>query len=178
VRKAYAAAAAVVVMALMAGVLLTVLDDGPKPHDASPRPLPELRLDAFASDSEPLELAGLRGPAVINVWASWCGPCGREMPVLEQFHRANADVGLIGIDFQDPQPEKAEQLVARTGVTYPLYEDFDGELSGAAPFPVLRGLPFTALVDEQGRVVHQEFGEVESVEELEGMVREHLGVGA
>jgi cytochrome c biogenesis protein CcmG/thiol:disulfide interchange protein DsbE len=154
-------------------------DGGDGGAASAPQPLPELSLDAFDSDSEPLALGNVRGPAVISLWASWCAPCREEMPVLEQFHQQYAGrVDLIGIDFQDPQTEKAADLVAETGVTYPLYSDFRGELNGLDPFPNLRGLPFLALVDDRGRVVHQEFVVVDSVAELEEMVSEHLGVGA
>lgn len=164
----------------VAALLLTGCSGGGDQEDARalPAPLPELTLDAFGSDSEPLALADVRGPAVINLWASWCGPCREEMPVLEEFHQANEEVDVIGIDFQDSQTDKAERLVERTGVTYPLYEDHAGELDGLAPFPAVRGLPFLAFVDDAGQVVHQEFVIIDDVAELEALAQEHLGVGA
>lgn len=139
-----------------------------------PAPLPDLVLDGFADGSE-VQLADLRGPLVINVWATWCGPCREEMPVLEEFHQAHQDrVGLIGIDYQDPRSEEAEAFVAETGVTYPLYSDVDGEIDRRGPFPHLRGLPFLAFVDEQGQVVGREFVIIDDVAELEGLVEKHL----
>jgi thiol-disulfide isomerase/thioredoxin len=113
---------------------------------------------------------------VVNLWASTCGPCRHEMPILEDFHEQYGDrVQVIGIDYQDVQTEAAMELVRQTGATYPLLADPQSELSGAAPFPVLRGLPFLALVDAQGRVVHQEFTVVESRRQLVGLVDRHLG---
>jgi thiol-disulfide isomerase/thioredoxin len=98
------------------------------------------------------------------------------MPILEDFHEQYGDrVQVIGIDYQDVQTEAAMELVRQTGATYPLLADPQSELSGAAPFPVLRGLPFLALVDAQGRVVHQEFTVVESRQQLVGLVDRHLG---
>ena len=169
--------ALVVVLAVVL-VFLALRDDKVE-RKALPQPLPELRLDAIESDSEPLELADLRGPAVINFWASWCTPCRAELPVLEQFHQQYAGkVDLVGIDFQDSQTDRAAKLIEQTGVTYPLYEDFDGDLNGLAPFPAMRGLPFTAFVDESGEVVHQEFVEIKTVAQLQTLVQKHLGVGA
>ncbi|WP_426242890.1 TlpA family protein disulfide reductase [Nocardioides sp. LHG3406-4] len=165
------AAALAVVVLLLAGC-----DDAPA-RKPLPQPLPTLQLDAFDADSEPLALADVRGPTVINFWASWCTPCRAELPVLEQFHQQYAGrVDMLGIDFQDGQPDKAAQLIERSGVTYPLYEDFDGDLSGLAPLPKLTRLPFLVLVDDQGEVVHQEFVEIKTVAQLEALVGKHLGV--
>lgn len=123
-----------------------------------------------------VDLSSLRGPLVVNLWASWCGPCRKEMPILEDFHQRYGDrVQVIGIDYQDVQTSAAMDLVRQTGATYPLLADPQSQLSGAAPFPVLRGLPFLALVDADGRVAHQEFTIVESRQQLVGLVNRHLG---
>ncbi len=137
--------------------------------------LPPVTLPCFGGGPD-VDLGALRGPLVVNLWASTCGPCRREMPVLQDFHEAYGDrVRVIGIDYQDVQTEAAMDLVQRTGATYPLLADPQSELSGAAPFPVLRGLPFLALVDAEGRVAHQEFTIVESRRQLVGLVNRHLG---
>ena len=52
--------------------------------------------------SEGAQLGALRGPMVVNVWGSWCGPCKKEMPVLRAFHeRAKDKVQLIGVDVEE-----------------------------------------------------------------------------
>lgn len=138
--------------------------------------LPELTLPCFGG-GEDVRLSSLRGPMVVNFWAVWCKPCRDEMPVLQAFHERYGDrVDVIGIDYEDVQVEAAMELVDETGVTYPLLADTQSELSGADPLPTLRGLPFLVLVDEEGRVAHQEFVEIESVDELATRVEEHLGV--
>lgn len=143
---------------------------------ATDQRLPDVTVREFSADDE-VELAAMRGPLVINLWASYCKPCRREMPVLQAFHeRHGDDVEVVGIDYQDPQQDSARQLVEDTGVTYRLLADPLGDLNSADPFPNLMGLPFLALVDEDGTVVFMEYGEVESVEELEGLVDEHLGL--
>ncbi len=138
--------------------------------------LPDLTLPCFGGGTE-VPLSGLRGPLVVNLWASWCGPCREEMPVLQDFHERYGDrVAVLGVNENDTQPGAAMDLVAETGVTYPLAADPQASLDGASPLPALRGLPFWALVDEDGRVVHQEFVEVEDVAQLRDLVREHLDV--
>ena len=137
--------------------------------------LPAVTLPCFGGGPD-VDLGALRGPLVVNLWASTCGPCRQEMPILEAFHEQYGDrVQVIGIDYQDVQTGAAMHLVRQTGATYPLLADPQSELSGAAPFPVLRGLPFLALVDADGRVVHQEFTIVESRDQLVGLVNRHLG---
>ncbi len=137
--------------------------------------LPQVTLPCFGGGPD-VDLGALRGPMVVNLWASTCGPCRREMPILQDFHEEYGDrVQVVGIDYQDVQTEAAMDLVRQTGATYPLLADPQSDLSGAAPFPVLRGLPFLALVDAEGRVAHQEFTIIESRQQLVGLVNRHLG---
>lgn len=97
--------------------------------------------------------------------------------MLQSFHERHGDrVGVLGIDYQDVQPVAALELVQDTGVTYPLLADPQSELDGAAPFPRLRGMPFLALVDEEGRVVHREFVVLRDEQHLRDLVTEHLGI--
>jgi len=172
----------ILLVALLTSVLLTACGDGGgdaagNGAPSGPQPLPEVRLDGF-DGGRAIDLSTLRGPAVLNFWASWCGPCRREMPVLERFHDRHPQVRMVGIDFQDRQVSSAVDLVRRTGVTYPLYSDPLGDLNARAPFPRLRGLPYTALVDRRGRLVHGEFVEIKDVAQLEELVTAHLGTGA
>lgn len=138
--------------------------------------LPDLTLSGF--DGAPdVDLGDLRGPAVINFWASWCGPCVKEMPLIQEFHASYGDeVAVLGIDFQDFQPDKARALVRESGVTYPLVTDQAGETNGEGGFPPLRALPYLAFVDADGTVAHVEATVIDSSAELVEMVDEHLGV--
>ena len=138
--------------------------------------LPDITLAGF-DGGEAVDLGDFSGPAVISVWASWCGPCREEMPILEEFHAVYGDrVDLLGIDFQDAQTEKARALVEQTGVTYPLVRDEAGDINGQGAFPLLRGLPFVAFVDGEGKVTHVEAVVIDSTDQLGAMVEEHLGV--
>lgn len=134
--------------------------------------LPDVTLDAFGGRGQPLDLGDLKGPAVVNVWASWCTPCRKELPYYQQLSQAlDGEVSVIGIDFQDTQTEKAQQLIDDTGVTYPLYADPDGRVRAQV-------LPQVVLVDADGEVAYQQYVEIESLQQLEDLVAEHLGVGA
>jgi thiol-disulfide isomerase/thioredoxin len=137
--------------------------------------LPDVTLPCLGGGPD-VALGALRGPMVVNLWASWCGPCRQEMPVLQAFHEQHgAQVPVLGIDWQDPQVTGALQLVVDTGVTYPLVADVAGDLGAIDGMPV-RGLPGIVLLDAEGEVVFRELQEIESQEELEDLVAEHLGV--
>lgn len=137
--------------------------------------LPDVTLPCFGGGPD-VSLSGLRGPLVVNLWASWCGPCRKEMPVLEQFRQRYAGrVDVIGIDFEDPQTLSAMALVRKSEVRYPLLADPQGDLQGQPPFPGRMGLPLFAFVDADGHV-EVAAGGVDSVEELASLAGEHLGM--
>lgn len=148
-----------------------------RPGDGEPVDggLPDVTLPCLGGGRD-VALSGLRGPLVVNLWASWCGPCRKEMPVLQQFHERYGDqVPVVGVDFEDPQTLSAMALVRKSGVTYPLLADPQGDLQGNAPFPARMGLPLFAFVDEDGHV-ELAAGGVDSVDDLVALVDDHLGV--
>lgn len=101
--------------------------------------------------------AGDGRPTVVNLWASWCAPCVREMPLLQATaERAGDAVRFVGIDTQD-EPASAAGLLAETGVRYDQYDDPDGKIRSAVRAV---GLPVTLVYDAQGREVARRFGEI------------------
>lgn len=155
----------------LVAVLALVLASGCSGTGAQSRTattLPGITLQSFRAGPA-LDLGSLRGPAVLNLWASWCVPCRRELPLYQAFAQQYAGkVNVLGIDFQDPQQGKARQLIRQTGVTYPLYADPDGKL------PAI-GLPKVILIDPKGSVAYQKYVEITSTAQLEKLVRRHLG---
>ncbi len=154
-----------------AGIADCPAPEGPAP--TAEEPLPEVTLPCLGGGPD-VNLAELRGPMVVNLWAQWCGPCREELPYYQQLHeRAGDRVAVLGVDYQDTRPAWALDLLRETGVTYPSVADPAGDLR--EPLAV-RGLPAILLVDEDGEVVHQEFAVIESYDQLAGLVEEHLGV--
>lgn len=163
------------VCALLALTLLTACQTDP--GTKLPAPLPELRLASFDKSGEPLEFADVRRPTVVTFWAWWCTQCRRELPRFEEFYQRHGDdVDVLGIDWQETNVAKARGLIRRSGVTFPLYADPGGDTNALDPFPVMRGLPLLVLVGGDGEVVHQEFVYIDSVDQLEELVRKHLEV--
>ena len=145
------------------------------PGDGDDGGLPALTLPCLGG-GEAVDLSTLEGPMVINLWASWCGPCRKEMPALQEFHeRYAARVPVLGIDYQDQQPAAALELARKSGVSYPLLADPGGDLNAQDPVPVIRGLPHLLFLAEDGEL-SIESGGVDSADELADLVREHLGI--
>lgn len=91
---------------------------------------------------------------IVNVWASWCGPCIQEHPVLVRFKKEH-DLRLIGINYKD-RPDKALQLLKRLGDPYDLIgTDRSGRI--AIDWGVY-GVPETYVVDGQGEIVYRHVG--------------------
>lgn len=117
--------------------------------------LPDAPLRGLRGDFH--RLAETRGrPLVINVWASWCGPCRAEMASLERLSRLAPDkLKVIGVSTDD-DANLAREFVARAGVSFPSYHDADQNLErrifGAAAIPV------TLVVDAQGKIVQRVVG--------------------
>ena len=134
--------------------------------------VPALAFDCLGGGS--LDLTRAPGaPTVVNLWASWCGPCRDELPLLQEFaDAAGEQVRVIGVVSKDGEPQAASFAVD-AGTSFPSAFDGDGELMAQLG---LNGLPFTMFLAADGTLVHSELGPIDSVAELEGLVAEHLGV--
>jgi cytochrome c biogenesis protein CcmG, thiol:disulfide interchange protein DsbE len=98
-------------------------------------------------------LVGLRGkPAVVNVWASWCGPCRQEAPQLERFAASlRGRARLVGVDWSDGL-DGARAFVRLYGWTFPVLRDPQGTVGDRYG---LWGLPTTFVLDSGGRIVER-----------------------
>ena len=115
----------------------------------------------------------LRGrPLVLNVWASWCIPCRKEMPAFQSVYlQARGRVGFLGVDFLDEEGA-ARRLAAETGVTYPLAADPKG--TEVAKLGVT-ALPTTVFFSADGVLRGRRFGEL-NADRLRAAIRTYLGV--
>ena len=119
-------------------------------------PAPDFRLKSTTGAT--VSLSSLRGhPVVVAFYASWCHPCEEELPVLEQFSRADAGrLRVIGVSFQD-LPSDSAAFVKRLHVTFPALLD-DPSAPVADRYGV-RGIPQTVFVDAQGIVRGRVYGQ-------------------
>jgi thiol-disulfide isomerase/thioredoxin len=121
-----------------------------------------------------VNLAGLGKPAVLNMWAQYCGPCRTEAPIFQRVHEsAGDDVAIIGVDWQDPLPAAAIAFADELGLTYPQLAD--PETATRIPLRI-QALPVTVFVAADGTVTHVEYGAVNDVEDLKSLIVEHLDV--
>jgi cytochrome c biogenesis protein CcmG, thiol:disulfide interchange protein DsbE len=122
-------------------------------------------------------LAQLRGfPVVVNIWASWCGPCREEFPVLQQMSaRYGKQVAFLGVNSED-STDAAETFLGEEPLSYPSYVDpHKGILESLGG---IGGFPDTAFFDEAGKLVNLKQGPYRSDSELEADVRRYAVSGA
>jgi cytochrome c biogenesis protein CcmG/thiol:disulfide interchange protein DsbE len=112
---------------------------------------PGFVLESLEGDEE-ISLADFRGrPVVLNFWASWCGPCKDEAPMLQSAWERYRDRGLVilGVDAQDLASD-GRRFAERYALTYPLAYDGNGSTLGRYG---LTGFPETWFVSRDGRLV-------------------------
>lgn len=108
-------------------------------------------------------------PTLINLFASWCGPCAREMPLLNAAALAEEEVVFLGVAHLDARRD-AERFVSEQDVVFTTILDLDGQVAAAVGG---RGLPVTVMFDRNGVMVARGFGELtpQMLEELLAKVR-------
>ena len=132
--------------------------------------LPDLTLDCLGGGSS-VRLASLRGPMLVNLWAQWCEPCRSEAGYLAAFAADQTKVAVLGIDYSDPQTGLAIAFARETGMTFAHLADQENTLKG--PLGVT-GIPYTFLIDAQGRIVARHPGQFISLENVQQWVDKGL----
>ena len=119
------------------------------------------------------QLGALKGPMILNVWGSWCGPCKEEIPIFRSFYeKAKDKVSLVGIDVEESSIEDGRKFVESSGITWPNLYDPDGrsrEYFGM-------GVPVTWFIAADGTVVGKKIGAVKDENELITLTNKYLGV--
>jgi DsbE subfamily thiol:disulfide oxidoreductase len=140
---------------LLTGVTLSVLAASSLASSAlTGRPAPDFALKS--STGENLRLSEYRGDVVmINFWATWCGPCRQEMPLLDDLYNRYERVGfnLLGVNIDDDS-NRAMDMIRELGVNFPVL--FDAQKQVSKMYEV-DAMPVTVIVDREGtvRYVHQ-----------------------
>ncbi|MCS6935955.1 MAG: TlpA family protein disulfide reductase [Candidatus Bipolaricaulota bacterium] len=124
-------------------------------------------------DGSTLTLTQLRGrKAILNFWASWCGPCRAEMPHLESlYQRYKERLLVVGINIAE-ESETVRRFLERVRVTYPVLLDAQGRVARA--YGVI-AQPATYWIDERGQIIYRKFGAY-SPSELEDIARAFLAL--
>jgi len=115
----------------------------------------------YLDDSGTWQLADENGKIVVlNYWASNCGPCVTETPAFEKIYRGVKDKGgqFIGIDVREVSKSKAKSFIANNDVTYPIVYDQRGKTAIELGKVPSAAIPYTVLIDKQGRVAAVYFG--------------------
>lgn len=150
-------------------------DIGVQPCPAPDGPgsdLPGLTLPCLGGGRD-VDLSDVSGPAVVQLWASWCTSCPDELPLYQRLRDEYGDkLTVLGVDWQDTQPGKALALLDETGTTMPQLADPGGEL---ADHYRLAGLPAILLVDADGNVTFK-LMRIDTYDQLLGLVEDHTGV--
>jgi len=137
-------------------------------------PAPAFQLNS--NSGKPLSLASLRGQIVlVNFWASWCGPCRKEMPILEQLNRQyrSKGVALVGVNVE-PDSAAATNWLKATPVSFPILYDVDSKVSKLYQ---VEGMPNTVILDRKGNVryIHRGYSagaENEYLDQIRALIRE------
>ena len=123
-----------------------------------------------------LRLEEYRGQVVLlNFWASWCGPCRQEMPLLDRLHHRYEDTGfaVLGVNVEG-EVAPAQEIVDKTNVTFPILID-DGQK--VSELYNLQAMPSTVVIDRDGVVRYIHLGykpgdEAKYVEVVKKLIRE------
>lgn len=134
---------------LSACSLTTSSRGGPVQLSGIAAPVPDRQLTELDPGAFENVLTGIKGRGIIvNIWASWCGPCQAEAPLLRRAYEADgAKVAFIGVDSRDGR-RAATQFLDRYGIAYPNVADPSG---ATAAWLGSRGLPTTVIFDPSGR---------------------------
>ncbi len=143
----------------------------------SPAPLAALHAQAdrlLPGETAAFEkrIAALKGyPVVVNMWASWCGPCRFEFPTLQKLSaRYGKRVAFLGVNSQDSN-DSASTFLKEAPVPYPSYTDPDKKI--AAALHATLGLPDTAFYDRAGKLVYLKQGPYTNPADLQADVQRY-----
>ncbi|MFE6924004.1 TlpA family protein disulfide reductase [Nocardia sp. NPDC057663] len=138
-------------------------------------PLAGITLTCLA-DGAPVDLsAALAGkPALLNLWAYWCGPCAVELPHLQEFaQRAGTELTVLTVH-TDPDEVKALARLSGLGITLPGVADPQASVRAAVGAPAV--LPVSVLVRADGTIASVEVRTFADVADIADTVAEELGV--
>ncbi len=143
-----------------------------------PRALPELRFTD--GDGHPLSLADFRGrPVVLNIWATWCVPCRKEMPALDRLQAAfdKSRLAVLPLSIDRQGAAVVRKFYREVGLTaLGIYLDPSGKASRDVD---VSGVPTTLLIDRDGREIARKLGPAEwDSPAMKALIRDRLGLAS
>ncbi|MGH8133403.1 MAG: TlpA disulfide reductase family protein [Steroidobacteraceae bacterium] len=158
------------IAALVAAVTLAL------PALAGPGGTPAPQFTLAARSGHDVSLAQYKGQVVmLNFWASWCGPCRQEMPLLEEIYRKYHKLGftLLGVNVE-PDSDAANEWLKQTPVSFPILYDKESKVSRLYD---VEGMPSTVIIDRSGKVrmLHRGYkpgDENEYLDSVRALIRE------
>lgn len=142
-------------------------------YETDPVPAPDLALETM--DGRTINLADQKGKAIlVNFWATWCGPCRREIPdLVDLYSDLNADgLEIVGIAVDQEGAEVVKPFLENHEINYPIV--LDPDQSTESHFEAMYGLPTTYVVNPEGQIVKRVLG-IFPIEELKPKLIEMLG---
>lgn len=133
--------------------------------------LPDVDIERFDGGGT-ISLADIEGPAIVNLWATWCAPCRREIPDFEAVHQARGDeVRFVGINIGEDS-DRAAEFLSEIGATYEQFLDSEGlvvtELRTST-------MPVTVVLDANGFITKRHLGPLDQ-DGLNEAIDEALGL--
>ena len=141
--------------------------------DISKETSEELKMSCLDGSSE-INYHGIKGPIVINVWASWCTGCKEEMPYFVDLYAnpifKSGEIKLLGIDVDEKNADSGPNFIKSHGMSWPHLEDTDGR----SKLVFGPGVPVTYFLDKSGEVIHKHIGAYRSKSQLYEAVEKYF----
>jgi cytochrome c biogenesis protein CcmG, thiol:disulfide interchange protein DsbE len=126
--------------------------------------------------SSTINFHSIKGPIIVNVWASWCEGCREEMPYFIDLYAnpvfKNGEVKLLGIDVDEKNADSGPNFIKSYGMSWPHLEDVDGR----SKLVFGPGVPVTFFLDKRGEIIHKHIGAYLSKAQLYEAVEKYFEV--
>jgi thiol-disulfide isomerase/thioredoxin len=143
--------------------------------DTSKKTSEELKMSCIDGSSE-INYHSIKGPIIINVWASWCTGCKEEMPYFVDLYAnpifKSGEIKLLGIDVDEKNTDSGPNFIKSHGMSWPHLEDTDGR----SKLVFGPGVPVTYFLDKSGEVIHKHIGAYRSKSQLYEAVEKYFEV--
>ena len=126
--------------------------------------------------SSTINFHSIKGPIIVNVWASWCEGCKEEMPYFIDLYAnpvfKNGEIELLGIDVDEKNADSGPNFIKSYGMSWPHLED----IAGRSKIVFGPGVPVTYFLDSNGEVIHKHIGAFLSKAQLYEAVEKYFEV--